>query len=337
MNCNMKFLNLFEEFLSLFTYQFVWKALIAGILIGIMGAIIGVFILLRGLVFFGEAVAHSAFAGAGLALLLQINPLGLTILFSIGSAVGIQYINDKKIMRDEIILGIFFTATMALAIIFVNLATGYFAMTEITSIIFGNLLIIRTENFIAMIIICIISILILFVFKKELHSITFDAEMARVSGIPVKTVNYIFIILTSLVIAVSLKAIGAILVFALVITPAAAALQYTFKLDKMILLSIGFSIISTFFGIILSFLFDLATGATIVVIATIIFAISFIISPKRGRASEFPSECKFCKKYLTDEERAVCDRTTCGILEDHYHAIDRVKLIKDKEKEGANS
>ncbi|TFF88791.1 MAG: hypothetical protein EU549_02330, partial [Promethearchaeota archaeon] len=169
MNYDLGIFNLFEEFLNLFSYQFVWKALIAGILIGIMGAIIGVFILLRGLVFFGEAVAHSAFAGAGLALLLQLNPLGLTIIFSIGSAVGIQYINDKKIMRDEIILGIFFTATMALAIIFVNLASGYFAMTEITSIIFGNLLIIKTESFIAMIIVCIISILILFVFKKELH------------------------------------------------------------------------------------------------------------------------------------------------------------------------
>ncbi len=326
-----------EDFFDLFTYPFVQKALIAGLLIGIMGAIIGVFILLRGLVFFGEAVAHSAFAGAGLSILLGMtNPMGLVLLFGIGSALGIEYVNQKKAMRNEIVLGVIFTATMALAIIFINVATaGYWAVVDINSLIFGNILIISTETFVTMVVISLFVLFAIIIFKKELHAITFDAQFAEISGINVNLINYIFIILIALVISVSLKAIGAILVFAMLVTPAAAAIQYSFKLNRIIVIAIAFAIISTFLGIILSFFFNLASGASIVIIASLIFVVSFIISPKRRKSAQFPDECAFCKKYLTPEERRTCDRS-CGINIDHLHAVTKVKIKKAKKEKDTN-
>ena len=326
-----------EDFFNLFTYPFVQKALIAGLLIGIMGAIIGVFILLRGLVFFGEAVAHSAFAGAGLSILLGMtNPMGLVLLFGIGSALGIEYVNQKKAMRNEIVLGVIFTATMALAIIFINLATaGYWAVVDINSLIFGNILIITTETFVTMIVISIFVLFAIIIFKKELHAITFDAQFAEISGINVDLINYIFIILIALVISVSLKAIGAILVFAMLVTPAAAAIQYSFKLNRIIIIAIAFSVISTFLGIILSFFLNLASGASIVIIASLIFVVSFIVSPKRRKSAQFPDECAFCKKYLTPEERTTCDRS-CGITIDHLHTDTKVKIKKAKKERKSN-
>ena len=328
------FLEVIDQLLKIFTYTFVQKALIAGILIGLMGAIIGVFTLLKGLVFFGEAVAHASFAGAGFSLLLGLtNPLGMIFIFGISSAIGIQYINERKLMRSEIILGIFFTATMALAIIFINIASaGYWAIVDIQSLIFGNILIISTESFIIMIIVCFFVLLILIVFKKELYAITFNSEIAEISGINVRLINYIFLILIALVIAVSLKAIGAILVFAMIVTPSAAAFQYTFKINRMILISVLFSILSTFLGILTSFFFNLASGATIVIIATIIFGISFIISPKRRKTTNFPDECKFCKNFLTKKEREICQDATCKIKIDHLHAVNKVKLLKEKKE-----
>ncbi|MHA1279042.1 MAG: metal ABC transporter permease [Candidatus Helarchaeota archaeon] len=327
----------FDEFFKLFTYLFVQKAMIAGILIGLMGAIIGVFILLRGLVFFGEAIAHSAFAGAGLSILLGIaNPIGLIVVFGVGSALGIEYVNKKKVMRDEIILGIFFTAMMSLAILFLNIASaGYWAVVDINSLIFGNILIISTESFITMIIVSLFVLFILLIYKKELHAITYDPQFAEISGINVTMINYIFIILIALVVSVSLKAIGAVLVFAMLITPAAAALQYSFKLNRVILIAITFSVISTFFGVILSFYFNLASGASIVMIASLIFLISFIISPKRRKSAQFPDECGFCKEYLTEEEYQIYKRNGEFPLQ-HEQDGSKNKSIRKKKKQSLN-
>jgi len=303
---------------------FFWKALLSSILIGIIGAIIGVFIILRGLVFFGEAVAHSAFAGAGLALLLGLDPFIPVVIFGVSSAIGIQYINERKMMRDEIILGIFFTAMLALGLFFIGLINYY--NTNVQAILFGDLLFITNENFLILIFTAIVVIMIILAFKKELHYITLDAEMAAISGIPVRTINYIFIILTAFVISVSLRAIGAILVFAMIITPAAAALQWTFKLNKLMIISAFFSVLSSFFGLMISFLFDFPSGASIVIIATIIFVISFGVSPKRRKSSEIPLECEYCKESF-ESEKTVCQECVGTIDTKHIHSDDRILLI----------
>lgn len=281
------------------------RALITAVIIGIIGSVIGVFVLLKGMIFLGEAIAHSAFAGAALGILLGIDPLITILIFGVTSAVGIGYVNEKKVMKDDVIIGVVFTFFMALAILFIGLMPSY--STDIFSILFGNILFISIENFIILICLSVVILVIVFGLKKEFYLITFNSEMAKIAGIPVKFLNYLFLILIAVTIDISLKAIGAILVFAMIVTPAAAAYQWTFKINKMFILSITFGVFSALFGLLFSFLWDLPSGSTIVSLTTLIFAVSFILSPKRRKTGIIPEECGFCsqtiagKTYCLDE------------------------------------
>jgi ABC-type Mn2+/Zn2+ transport system permease subunit len=308
------------------------KALLTAIIIGVLGGIVGVFVLLKGMVFLGEAIAHSAFAGAALGILLGIDPLITVMIFGITSSIGIGYVNEKKVMKDEIIIGVVFTSFMALAILFIGLMPFY--STDVTSILFGDILLISWENFILLISVAAGVLLIIFALKKELYLITFNEEMALVAGIPIRFLNYLFLILIAVTIDVSLKAIGAILVFAMIITPAAAAYQWTFKLNKMLLLSALFGVISAFLGLFFSFIWDLPSGSTIVGVATLIFALSFIVSPKRRKSGTGHDieNCEYCAKSING--RKFCLEESCIAKEiPHKHSEGELIIYKKDLKE----
>lgn len=295
----MLFENFFE---ALIKYTFLQRALITSIFVGVICGLVGVFIILRGLVFMGAGIAHSSFAGGALGILIGINPFITIFLFSTGAAMTIGFINEKGYIEDKnVAVGIIFSLTMALAILFISLIKTYNA--AVTAILFGNVLIVTTEDMVLLISISIIIIMIVFFMKKELFFITFDDEMARATGLPVKFVSYIFLILISLAIVVSLKAIGAILVFAMITTPAAAAYQWSYKLNRIILLSILFGAVSSFVGLYLSYILNLPSGSTITMIVTSIFVVSIILSPKRraGKDIGYKHMCKICDNVSVEE------------------------------------
>lgn len=308
------------------------KALITALIIGVLGGIIGVFVLLKGMVFLGEAIAHSAFAGAALGILLGIDPLITVIIFGVTSSLGIGYVNEKRVMKDEVIIGVVFTSFMALAILFIGMMPFY--STDVTSILFGDILLISWENFILLIFVAVGVLSIIFALKKEFYLITFNEEMASVAGIPVRFLNYLFLILIAITIDISLKAIGAILVFAMIVTPAAAAYQWTFKLNKMLLLSALFGVISAFLGLLFSFIWDLPSGSTIVGVATILFALSFILSPKRRKSGtgHDVENCEYCSKSING--RQFCLEESCIAKEiPHKHSEGGLIIYKKDMKE----
>ncbi|MHA1629838.1 MAG: metal ABC transporter permease [Candidatus Heimdallarchaeota archaeon] len=314
------------EFFQAFQYGFMQRALFSSIIIGIVCSIIGVFVLLRGMVFLGQAIAHSSFAGATLGILIGVeNPLLLIMGFSILSALGIGYVNQKQIMRDEVIIGIVFSFFIALAALFIGLQKEY--TSDIKSVLFGNLLTVDREDFILLVIYSALVLVVLFLIKKELYFITFDAELANISGIPVALLNYVFLILVSITIAVSLKAIGAILVFAMIVTPAAAAYQWTFKLNKMIGLSVIFGVSSSLVGLFLSYVLDLASAASIATTVSLVFFVSFAFSPKRRSLKKLSGECPFCKKFF--DETGHCPNPECifGDIE-HIHNAEKIEIQK---------
>jgi ABC-type Mn2+/Zn2+ transport system permease subunit len=275
-----------DDFVHALQYDWMQRAVVSAILIGIICSIIGVFIILRGMIFLGEAIAHSAFAGAALAILLGYNdPIMFILVFGLVTAIGVNYINEKNLMNDDVIIGISFTSFMALAILFIGMMDTY--SSNVQSILFGRILLITQRNYLLLIIFTVIISLTIIGLKKELYFISFNEELARSSGINVSKINYVFMILIALAIDVSITAIGAILVFAMLITPAAAAFQWTYKLNRMLILAVTFGIISSFGGLLLSFLYDLPSGATIVLLSTFIFIVSFILSPKHR---EFKAE-----------------------------------------------
>ncbi|MEA2071371.1 MAG: metal ABC transporter permease [Asgard group archaeon] len=320
--------SVLDFFLS-FQNSFMLRAFFSAIVIGVVCSIIGVFVLLRGMIFLGQAIAHSAFAGASLAVLLGMdNPIITIIGFSLISAVGIGFVNQKQIMNNEIIIGIVFSFFMALAVLFIGLHGEY--SSDINSILFGNILLVDSTDFILLMVFSLVILVLIFLIKKELYFITFDNEQAKISGIPVTYISYLFLVVVSLTISVSLKAIGAILVFAMIVTPAATAHQWTYKLNKMILLSVIFGVISSILGLFLSYIFDLPSGSTIVSLLTITFLISFILSPKRRSARKGQLECPFCKNYLTGP-KDVCTNDECEFFDiPHFHEKDSVKIERDQ-------
>jgi zinc transport system permease protein len=295
----MIFENFFE---ALVKYTFLQRALVTSIIVGIICGLVGVFIILRGLVFMGAGIAHSSFAGGALGILLGINPFITIFLFSTGAAMTIGFINEKGYIEDHnVAVGIIFSLTMALAVLFITLIKTYNAAVQ--AILFGNVLIVTTEDTILLICISIIIVMIIYFMKKELFFVTFDDEMASATGLPVRFISYIFLILISLAIVVSMKAIGAILVFAMITTPAAAAYQWSYKINRIMLLSTSFGAASSFIGLFLSYTLNLPSGSMITITISIIFVISIIFSPKRraGKDIGYKHLCKVCDKASVEE------------------------------------
>ncbi len=296
----------FFQFIQALQYSFMQRALLASIGIGIICSLIGVFVLLRGMVFLGEAIAHSAFAGAAFGLLFGIDPLLGILLFSIVAAMSVGYVNEKRMMRDEVIIGITFSFFMALAVLFIGFLPTY--STDINSILFGNILLVSIPNLLLLLFFSFLVLVVLLIFKKEYHYLTFDTESAAISGVPIRVLSYLFLLLVSVTISVSLRAIGAILVFAMVVTPAAAAYQLTFKLNRMIGYSASIGVVSSVVGLYFSYIFDVPSGSTIVAVVTLIFVVSFIFSPKRRAVHLPPTECPYCKP---GETRPDCEKFDC--------------------------
>ncbi|MHA1626078.1 MAG: metal ABC transporter permease [Promethearchaeota archaeon] len=294
---------------ALMEFTFLQRALITSILVGVICGLVGVYIILRQLVFMGAGIAHASFAGGALGILIGVNPFLTIFMFGTGSALTIGFINEKGYVEDNnVAVGIIFSFTMALAVLFISLIQTYNA--GVNAILFGNVLVVTTEDLVLLIIFSIFILGIIYFMKKELFFMTFDEEMASATGLPIRFLSYLFLILISLAIVVSLKAIGAILVFAMIVTPAAAAYQWSYKINRIILLSILFGAFSSFLGLFFSYELDLPSGATITIIVSIIFVISMILSPKRraGKAvgSKHIDVCETCKKADIEGECALC-------------------------------
>lgn len=269
--------------LELLSYGFLQRALIASVIIGTLCSIIGVFVILKGLSFIGAGTAHAAFAGVVLAYLLGINPMALAILFGLITVWITGILEEKGKMKLDVSIGILYTSTMALAILFIGFMKTYNA--EIYGYLFGSILSVTTTDIWIIAVLGFSVLTTVFLFFKEFHFITFDREMAEAAGIPARSLFFVLISLIALTVVVSLKSVGAILVFAMILIPAATAYQLTHSMKAMMWVSTLFGITSSVSGVLLSFYLNLPSGAAIVLLATTLFFLAVVVSPKRrGRA-----------------------------------------------------
>ncbi|RKY83650.1 metal ABC transporter permease [candidate division KSB1 bacterium] len=265
-------------------YSFMQRALISGIIIGIVCSVIGVYIVLKGISFIGAGIAHASFGGVALGFLLGINPLFTAIVFCLFTGWGIGFLSHKNRIKEDTAVGIFFASTMALGILFIGLMKGY--NVDLFGYLFGSILAVTEEDLIITISLGFIILTFDVVLFKELMFITFDREMAEVTGIPTTKIYFLLISLIALTVVLSIKVVGIILVSALLITPAATAYQLTEEFKRMMFFSILFGVSGTIAGLFLSYWLNTASGATIVVVITIIFFISLLLSPKRRKKTK---------------------------------------------------
>ena len=268
---------------EMLSFGYMQRALLAGVLIGTLCAIVGVYVILRGMSFIGVGVAHASFGGVALGFLLGINPLIAAALFCLLTAWGIGIAAQKGEIKEDTAIGVFFAFTMALGILFISCMRRY--NVDLFGWLFGSIIAVTSQDIMITLILGGCVILIVALLFKELKFISFDSEMAKVTGLPSGFLYFLLLGLIALTVVVSIKVVGIILVSALIVTPAAAAYQLTERFNWMMALSIAIGVFSAVGGLIVSYWLDTPSGATIVILVTIIFFAASIFSPRRRRLS----------------------------------------------------
>jgi ABC-type Mn2+/Zn2+ transport system permease subunit len=268
--------------LEILGYAFMQRALLASVLIGTVTAVIGVYVVLRGLAFIGAGIAHASFGGVALGFLLGVNPALAAVGFCLATAWAIAWTSRRAEVREDTAIGIFFAATMALGILFIGLMGKY--NVDLFGYLFGSVLAVTPEDLWLSGALGVVVLAVIGLFFKELLFITFDPEMAQVSGLPARGLHLLLLSLMALTVVLSIKVVGIILVSAMIVIPAAAAYQLSEDFRAMMALAVLLGNVSALSGLFLSAWLDTASGATMVLTATAIFFVSALLSPRRWRA-----------------------------------------------------
>jgi ABC-type Mn2+/Zn2+ transport system permease subunit len=267
-----------SEMLSLPFFQ---NALVGGLLVVIMLSFLSFFVVLRRISFIGVGISHSALGGVALGVVLGLNITLTATVFCAAIALLIGFISKRGHVREDAAIGITFSGTMAFGITLIALSGSY--TSGLFSYLFGSILSI-TRNDIYVIAIYTASIVtLLVVFFKQLLNVSFDEEVAMATGTPVGFLHNLLLVLIALAIVASIKLVGIVLVAALLVLPAATAYQIAQTYRKVLAMSIILGIVSLVAGLVLSYGFDLPSGATIVLCACMLFFICFAVSPRRRR------------------------------------------------------
>jgi ABC-type Mn2+/Zn2+ transport system permease subunit len=272
--------------MEILSYHYMQRALFAGTLIGIVCAIIGTYVVLKGLSFIGAGIAHASFGGVALGFFLKVNPVLTAVIFCMATAWSIGLVARKGRVKEDTAVGIFFASTMAFGILLIGMMKAY--NVDLFGYLFGSILAINGDDVLITIILSGVVLFLVVLFFKELLFVTFDAEMAAVTGVPAARIYFLLISLIALTVVLSIRVVGIVLVSALLVTPAAAAYQLTEDFRRMMGLSILIGVCSTVGGLFLSAQLNTPSGATIVLLATLIFFIAAIASPRRWRRHHPP-------------------------------------------------
>lgn len=260
--------------LEILAFPFFQRALFVGLILGVLMAVLGVFVVLRKMSFFSDAIGHSALAGIALGLLLGINPFWGALAFAVLVAVGISSVRRISHLSIDTLLGVFFSAAVALGVILVTLTPGYQA--DLISFLFGNILTVSSIDVISSLVITIVVAAVLVWTGKGFVSISLDKALAHAEGIPVARLEMLFLVLLAAVIALAIKFVGIVLVTALLIIPAATAQNIARTLSSMFWISVVVSLISVVSGMLASALLRTPSGPTIVLTGAVFFTISLV-------------------------------------------------------------
>lgn len=261
-------------------YEFMQHALIAGILASIVCGIIGVYVVVNRMVFISGGISHASFGGVGLGFLAGINPALGAMLFAIASALSIGAISRRTRLPVDTSIGVIWAIGMALGVTFIALTPGY--TPDISSYLFGNILMVSSLDLMLIIILTTIIVAVVFLLYKEFLVLSFDEEFGKVSGLPIERLYFLLLCLIALSVIILMRAVGIILVIALLTIPAAMARRFTYSLRRMMLLSILLGAIFIISGLWLSYELDMPSGATIILVSGTLFLASLGFSKLRS-------------------------------------------------------
>lgn len=262
--------------IEMLNYPFMQRAFAAGLIIAILAAISGSFIVLRRYSLLSETLAHVSLVGVSVGLLVGSNPLWMAIIASLVASWMIEYLRSVHHLYSDSILAIFLSGSLALAIIIVSLAGSFNA--SLFSYLFGSILSVTNEDLVIMAIAGTAGMALLLLFFKELYFIAFDEEVARASGIRVALLNFMLVSVIAVIIALSIRVVGTLLIGALMVIPPVAAIRFGLGFFKTMLLSIALALVSVIIGLSASFFFSLPSGAAIVLCLLLFFIVALVIN-----------------------------------------------------------
>jgi manganese/iron transport system permease protein len=273
-------MDLLHWFLDPLAYPFMGRALIASMIVGVLCPVIGTYIILQGMAFFGDALSHAILPGVVVAFLLNW-PLSVgALIVGVLAAVGIGLLSERGEIREDTAIGIVFAGSFALGIAMISTVRSY--AVDLTHILFGNVLGIANRDLWLVGGLGLLILLTVIVLYKEFLVLAFDPTLAVVLRLPARFLRYLLLVLIALTIVVSLQTVGIALMLAMLVTPAAAAQLLTRRLPTMMLVAAGIGAFSNVTGLYLSFYTNVASGPAMVLTATAIFLIVFLLRPGRG-------------------------------------------------------
>jgi ABC-type Mn2+/Zn2+ transport system permease subunit len=262
-----------------FQYPFMLRALWASLIVGVVCPVLGTYVVLRGMAFLGDALAHIILPGVVLAFLLGL-PVALGALVAgVLAALVINAISARAELRQDAAIGVVLAGAFALGVALLSLQRSY--AVDLTHILFGDLLGVTTADLGLMGALGALVLLIVVAFYKEFLVLSFDPLLAATLRLPVSFLKNLLLVLLAVVIVMSLQVVGVALVLAMLVTPASAAYLWSRRLPPMMAIAASFGSISALVGLLLSYHLNLASGPAIVLVETGLFGLAFLVSPRR--------------------------------------------------------
>ncbi|MCZ2110567.1 MAG: metal ABC transporter permease [Dehalococcoidia bacterium] len=264
-------------------YPFMQRALIEITIVGVLCGLVGCFVVLRGLAFIGDALAHAVFPGVVISYIAGQSIMIGAFIFGGLTALGVGVLSRSRRVSEDTAIGVLFAAFFALGIVIISRQAGF--KRDLGSLLFGSVLGVSREDVILSIVIAFFVLVVLFALLKEFTLVAFDATLARSLGYPVFALDLILLLLVASTIVVSLQTVGNILILALIVTPAATARLLTDRLGRMMVISVVIAILAGVLGLYISYHASTAAGGTIVLTITAIFLFALVFAPNHGIVS----------------------------------------------------
>lgn len=260
-------------------FQFMQNALVTGTIIGLLCPCIGIFLVLKRYSMMGDTLSHSSLAGVSIGLVLGLNPLLTSFLFTSFCAFIIEFLRTYYKRYAELVMSIVLTFSLGLAIILIS--TGK-SSTKVNSYLFGSILTISREDLLIIFTVSIICFICIFALYDKLIYITFDEDGAQISGINVKLINYIFTIIVGATISVSIRIMGVLVISSIIVLPVASSLSFKKNFRNTLFLSMFLGVFDILFGLILSYIINSAPGGTIALTSVSVLVLSLILNSKKN-------------------------------------------------------
>jgi zinc transport system permease protein len=255
-------------------YGFMQRALVSGVAVAITCSVVGLFLVLRRQSLFADALSHMAFGGIAIGLFANLYPIWTAFIVSIFAALGITKLRESTKIPPDSAVAVLLSAGLAVGVILIGLAGGF--TLDLYSFLFGSILLVSMQDQEIILVASAFILSILYFIYRELVYMAFDEEQAQVSGINVSRLNYIFIVLASIVVITSIRLVGVLLISSLIVIPNITAMMFGKGFKKTAMISVSIGILSVLTGIVISYIMNLAPGGTIVLVSVTVFLAAII-------------------------------------------------------------